>query len=118
MSAERQTELLISIHEDGDHSQVTVSVHGEFDRLQTMRFDTAVAGLEPPLSGVTIDLCNATIVDSAALGSLIRLERECEQRGCRFTVLVSRPFQVKLMRVSGLFDHLHVEIVDTPATDD
>lgn len=87
-----------------------VRVAGEFDRLQVVAFDRSVSVLPAVLSELTVDLTKTSIIDSAALGALIRLERSIDD-DCSMRVLVSEPFQVTVMEVSGLVELLHVEHV-------
>ena len=101
-----------SIHVSMTKSDVaigTVRLVGEFDRLQVDRFEHRMGRLPEGLHAVTVDLTATTLIDSAALGSLIRLRRAFD--GDRFRVLVSTTFQKKVMSVSGLEDLLGVEHV-------
>jgi len=93
-----------------DDSRGDIRVIGEFDRLQVARFDRVSAGVTAQLTMFVVDLRTTTIIDSAALGSLVRLKRALDAVGCELVVIVARPFQETVMRVGGLFDHLGVRV--------
>jgi anti-anti-sigma factor len=105
-------DLEILVRGDLDNPKATVRVIGEFDRLQVARFDRAGAALSQQLVELTVDLRQTTIIDSAALGSLVRLRHALDQIDCRLRVIVSRPFQITVMKVSGLDDFLRVVVED------
>lgn len=93
-----------------DGAQNEVRVIGEFDRLQVDRFDRLAAGVTSDVQRLVVDLSGATIIDSAALGSLVRLRHALDEVEASLSVVVSLPFQEKLMRIGGLFDYLGVEV--------
>lgn len=105
-------DLEISVRGDLENPRAEMRVIGEFDRLQVTRFDRAGAALSDRMQQLTVDLRQTTIIDSAALGSLIRLRHALDGIGCRLEVVVSTPFQVTVMKVGGLFDFLNVVIAD------
>ena len=88
-----------------------MKVTGEFDRLQIVRFDEAARILPVALISLTVDLTATTIIDSAALGSLVRLRHTLDGIDCKLDVLVARPFQVTVMRIGGLYEFLNVREV-------
>ncbi|MEP1126368.1 MAG: STAS domain-containing protein [Ilumatobacter sp.] len=106
--------LRLSVSTSGDIGSPVAEIHvvGEFDRLQVVRFDETARTLPAALVSVTVDLTQTTIIDSAALGSLIRLRRTLERHGCSLQVVVERPFQITVMKVGGLDDHLNVRTPD------
>lgn len=110
MTAGDRLRLEIALDGEPGTYVATIEVIGEFDRLQVEKFDQAVSALPPVLASLAVDLTATTIVDSAALGALIRLQRGLAD-GCRLRVLVHEPFQVTVMDVSGLDDLLSVERV-------
>lgn len=103
-------DLEIFVRGDLDNPRAEMRVIGEFDRLQVARFDRAGAALSETLQHLTVDLRKTTIIDSAALGSLIRLRHTLDRLGCQLEVVVSTPFQVTVMKVGGLFDFLNVVV--------
>lgn len=105
-------DLEIFVRGDLDHPRAEMRVIGEFDRLQVARVDRASAALSETLQQLTVDLSRTTIIDSAALGSLIRLRHALDRLGCRLEVVVSTPFQVTVMKVGGLYDFLNVVVAD------
>jgi len=86
-----------------------VTVTGEFDRLQTDAFDEAVAELRMSHAKVVVDLTQTTIIDSAALGAMIRLRHLLDAESCELSVHVSQNFQSTVMEVGGLLEFLSVE---------
>lgn len=112
--AERRLELEISLRGAIGSPAAEMQVIGEFDRLQVIRFDETARALPAALVAFTVDLTKTTIIDSAALGSLIRLKRALDNIDCELEVLIGRPFQVTVMRVGGLYDYLNVREVEVP----
>lgn len=110
MTAGERMRLRIAVDGTPGTYLATIEVIGEFDRLQTEAFDRAVSALPAVLAALTVDLTGTTIIDSAALGALIRLQRGLDA-GCRLAVHVHESFQVTVMAVSGLGELLSVEHV-------
>ena len=109
--SDRATGLVLDVRvHGGTDAQGEVRVSGEFDRLQNRHFDDMTRSLNTELSHFTVDLRHTTIIDSAALGSLVRLRQALDENGCELTTIVSRPFQETVMRIGGLFDHLGVRV--------
>lgn len=97
-----------------------VRVGGDFDAACTRRFDETTADAVDGSSAIVVDLTDTTIIDSGALGSLIRLRERCDERDVTFSTVVGRPFQVRLLRITGLGDFLGMEIrdgADDPVSD-
>lgn len=105
-------QLGISLSGDIGSPIAEIQVVGEFDRLQVVRFDETARTLPAALVSLTVDLRRTTLIDSAALGSLIRLRRALDRNGCSLQVVVERPFQITVMKVGGLYDHLNVREAD------
>jgi len=103
-------ELEISVHISGDLDKPSVFVVlvGAFDGRQARRFDEVAASVPRNASSVSVDLGETTLIDSAALGALIRLKRSLDGRGVEYITKVSRPFQSQLLRMGGLTDYLAV----------
>ncbi len=106
--AERRLEVEISMRGELDRPEASLKAIGELDRLQVSRFDQAAAALPAGLTHLCVDLSETTIVDSAGLGSLIRLRHALDAKQCTLEVLVREPFQIKVMRVAGLESFLGV----------
>lgn len=88
--------------------EATVEVSGDFDRAQVPRFEGVVGSLPDTLTRLTVDLRCTTVLDSAALGALIRLRRNLDGRAGALTTIVDKPFQRRVMAVTGLSEHLNV----------
>jgi len=93
-----------------DDSQSEVRVIGEFDRLQVARFDRIAANAHSGVQRFVVDLRPTTVIDSAALGSLVRLRHALDDVECELVVIVGLPFQETVMRVGGLFEYLGVVV--------
>lgn len=106
--SERRLDLEIAVRGTLAAPIAMMKVIGEFDRLQVIRFDDAATAFPRSLTRLTVDLTETTIIDSAALGSLIRLRHSLDRIGAELSVIVSKPFQITVMRVGGLVDFLGV----------
>lgn len=111
-------ELRISLTISGATSRAEMAVAGDFDEVEIARFDRAAQVITDDVTSLTVDLTGTTVIDSAALGSLIRLRRALDEVGCELVVLVARPFQRTVMEVSGLFEHLGVRLTGGLVDDD
>lgn len=103
-------------HQLVDDQRATLRISGDFDRFQVERFDQAVRDLPASIGSVAVDLTGATIIDSSALGCLVRLRNRMDVLGGRLTVSVATTFQVTVMTASGLYDHLGVSVVESDET--
>jgi len=82
---------------------ITLVLRGEFDSSVVATFDaaaSAVSALAP--DQVTVDLEAVTIMDSAAIGALMRLRKAVIADGNRFVLLAPQQFQQRLFAVTGL----------------
>ncbi len=96
---------------DGDHPTMTVVVSGEFDASRVQSFDHGLRADLITVGEIVIDLRGTTIIDSSALGALVRICERAEAASASYSTLVERPFQMKLMQVTGLSEVLHVQHV-------
>ena len=87
---------------------VIVRLTGDFDRSCIVAFDDACTELVGSVDEITVDVSATDVIDSAALGALIRLRRDLEEHGGRLRTVVGRPFQARVMAITGLVDHLQV----------
>lgn len=105
---ERGMRLELAVETDDSKSEVRVI--GEFDRLQVARFDRIAANAHVGVQCFVVDLRRTTVIDSAALGSLVRLRHALDEVRCELAVVVAQPFQETVMRIGGLFDYLGVVV--------
>jgi len=105
---EHQLDLQIRLTGSLGSPAAEMKVIGEFDRLQVVRFDQVAAALPGLLVELIVDLKETTIIDSSALGALVRLRRELDRIDAGLSVVIDKPFQVTVMKVGGLFDYLGV----------
>lgn len=83
----------------------SVEVVGEFDVACVERFETAVATLRHAPSTVTVELAGVELLDSAAIGALLRLRRDLIAAGGTLRLQGSPAFLQRLLQITGL-EHL------------
>jgi anti-anti-sigma factor len=86
-------------------------VHGEFDIARVGDFERLADAIADPGCAVRLDLRSTTIVDSSALGALIRLRRRVMAEGSEVEVVVAPGWQEQLMHQAGLRELLAVRVV-------
>ena len=101
--------LEIEVRPGPTEGSTIVRVAGDFDRSRVADFDAACTPLVERVSELVVDVSATDVIDSAALGALIRLRRDVEAGGGRLRTVVGRPFQARVMAITGLVDHLQVD---------
>jgi anti-anti-sigma factor len=81
-----------------------VRVAGEFDMNGCDRFRSASERDDAEL--VVVDLRRATFLDSYALGELIALQRQAEQRGTKLAILRPAGDADRIFKITGMDGHL------------
>lgn len=89
------------IHHDGAPGPVVIAVSGDFDLTKVDAFEQAV-GKAPGGRDLVVDLEHASLLDSAAIGAILRLVRDRRVDGRECRVQTSRPFQRRLFEITGL----------------
>lgn len=87
----------------------TVTVGGDFDSTQVDTFEHAVQSLPDDEAELTIDISGCTIVDSAALGALVRLKLRLDEQGRSLRMIADRPFQRQILESTGLAEFLGLD---------
>ena len=86
---------------------VTVAIRERLDSASAADFKAEIALTVPSAKGIVIDLAKTTFIDSAGLGALVSLLKNCNQRGIRLYLAGLTP-QVRqifeLTRLYRLFD--------------
>ncbi len=100
------------VTDGGPPASATIHVSGDFDAATVPEFDRRTGDLPGTAEAVVVDVGAASVIDSSALGALIRLRERCNAADVGFTTLVRRPFQRKLLHHTGLNDVLGVH--DSP----
>jgi len=103
-------DFTVTIVVDDARSTATISVTGDFDAACVEHFDARVRSLVGAVRAIVVDLRASTVIDSAALGALIRLAESCAGAGPSFETVVARPFQIELLRITGLAEFLSVRV--------
>jgi anti-sigma B factor antagonist len=85
MSEESEKVLTFEIERDGDTA--VVKCHGRLVAGTTPELYEEVKQLLPQAKVVVVDLAELTYVDSAGLGSLVRLHASARRLGCEFKLL-------------------------------
>jgi len=97
---------------DSATGTVQLAVVGEFDSSTVDAFETAsgrVVDLEP--TAVELDLAGADLIDSAAIGAIMRFRRALQPLPTTLKINAPLPFQQRLFEITGLSF-----ILDTEAT--
>ena len=86
---------------------VTVVIKERLDSVSASEFKAEIAIAAASAKGIVIDLAATTFIDSAGLGALVSLLKNCSQRGLRLYLAGLTP-QVRqifeLTRLYRLFD--------------
>lgn len=91
---------------------VVIAVGGDFDAHQVDAFEQATRGIPDKASTVMVDLSACTILDSAALGSLVRLKLRLEAAGTSFSIAADKPFQRQILSNTRLGEYLGLRELD------
>jgi anti-sigma B factor antagonist len=97
----RRARLTVAHYVDGD--QHTLLVGGELD-LQTgpKLIDAVTSLLEEPVDHLTLDLGDLTFLDTSGLQYLRKVQRLCEEHGCRLVLTLVRPHIRQMFSVTGV----------------
>ena len=99
--------LRVEVVEHEDHAEVIAT--GEIDVATAESVETAVsAALAAGAGLVLLDFTGVTFIDSTGLGMLVKSHRSAEARGAVFAVVHPTAPTLKLIRVLGLDQLLHV----------
>ena len=106
--------LTVELSEPAPSARVTVS--GEVDSssapLLREQLDTLFEGA---LSELVIDLSAVTFLDSAGLCVLAAAHRRALHQDVRMRVLASSRAVIRPLQITGLWELLHAEQIDSPA---
>ncbi len=100
-------ETQFDVHHDIGDGGIVLTVVGEFDASCVGYFEgrvneTLQAAPDGAAKRLSVDVGPTDLLDSAAIGSLLRLHRDREAAGGEMTVRISRPFQRTLFEVTGV----------------
>ena len=99
--------LRVEVVERDDHALVTAT--GEIDAATADSVENAVTGaLGSGFTTVLLDFADVTFIDSTGLGVLVRAHRSAESLDAVFAVVHPTPQTLKLIRLLGLDQLLHV----------
>ncbi|HEU4321015.1 MAG TPA: STAS domain-containing protein [Acidimicrobiia bacterium] len=97
-----------NVERGGDAYVVVVA--GEFDAAVVSSFERSVGDvIADPLPRAVIDLDDVTILDSSAIGALLRLRRDLARLQCELSLRSSRDYHRQIIAVTGLTDFLPFE---------
>lgn len=95
---------------DSDRAGYVVTVTGEFDAASVVGFETAVAKIVAhPRQKVLVDIDEVTILDSAAIGALLRLRRDLARVHSSVTLRTTRDHHRRIISITGLSEMLPFE---------
>lgn len=90
----------------GDDGYV-VAVTGEFDAAAVTGFERAIAKIiAHPRRKVVVDIDEVTILDSAAIGALLRLRRDLNRVNSTVVLYTSREYHRRIISITGLSEML------------
>ena len=99
--------ISVSVEED----RAVVSLRGEHEAYTADKLARQIAGLLSEGLSVTIDLREATFIDSTVVGVLIAAQRRAEEHRLGFELVLGRdtgwPVR-RMLEVTGLAAELHV----------
>jgi anti-sigma B factor antagonist len=99
--------ISVSVEQD----KAVVSLRGEHEAYTADKLARQIAGLLSEQLSVTVDLREATFIDSTVVGVLLAARRRAEERGLRFELVLGRdtgwPVR-RMLEVTGLAAELHV----------
>ena len=110
------TDELVSIEVVGTGSTVRVTAVGEIDSTSApvlrQQLDTLLDG---EVREFTVDLGRVTFLDSAGLCVLAAAHRRALGKDVRMRVLASSRAVIRPLQITGLWELLHAEQIDSPA---
>jgi anti-sigma B factor antagonist len=110
------TDELVSIEVVGTGSTVRVIAVGEIDSTSApvlrQQLDTLLDG---EVREFTVDLGRVTFLDSAGLCVLAAAHRRALGQDVRMRVLASSRAVIRPLQITGLWELLHAELIDSPA---
>jgi anti-sigma B factor antagonist len=110
------TDELVSIEVVGTGSTVRVIAVGEIDSTSApvlrQQLDTLLDG---EVREFTVDLGRVTFLDSAGLCVLAAAHRRALGQDVRMRVLASSRAVIRPLQITGLWELLHAEQIDSPA---
>jgi anti-sigma B factor antagonist len=110
------TDELVSIEVVGTGSTVRVTAVGEIDSTSApvlrQQLDTLLDG---EVREFTVDLGRVTFLDSAGLCVLAAAHRRALGQDVRMRVLASSRAVIRPLQITGLWELLHAELIDSPA---
>jgi anti-anti-sigma factor len=99
----------ISVSVEQDHA--TVALRGEHEAYTADKLARQISALLEEGVSVTVDLKEASFIDSTVVGVLIAARRRADERGLDVELLLGRdtgwPVR-RMLEITGLGDQLHV----------
>jgi anti-anti-sigma factor len=113
MDARAMTEF--SIERVDDTVQVHLRLRGDLDLYNAPAFDDALVDVEgEKWPTIVLDLRELDFLDSMALRLVMRTQARAQQDGRRLVVVRGPAFLDRVLRLSGLEEHLEL-VTDPPA---
>lgn len=99
------------IHVDVEAEHATVALRGEHEAYSAEKLARQLIALIDEGVAVTVDLTEASFIDSTVIGVLLATRRHADERGLAFELRLGRdtgwPVR-RIIEVTGLEEHLHV----------
>lgn len=96
-------------------SPATLTLEGDLDASTATDLQAALDQVDPS-SRVVIDLAGVSFIDSSGLRVLVQTHSRHQPPGGGLLLRAPSPTTVRLLEISGLLDHLQVELVSDPRT--
>jgi anti-sigma B factor antagonist len=105
----------VSVH----HGRATVALRGEIDVATAADLQERATGLlRRPISRLTFDMGEVSMVDSTGLGALVRISQQAHAVDCPFALINVSPFVREVLETTGLSEALNVQPTATPEQED
>ncbi len=102
----------LSIEVERERSAARLVVEGDLDRSSAGELRDLGMNLVDTCGHVTVDVVAASVIDSAALGVLIELNRAARAAGRGFDVTIGPAYQRTLFATTGLDDY--IDLIQAP----
>ncbi|MEU4690118.1 STAS domain-containing protein [Actinoplanes sp. NPDC023714] len=102
--------LAIDDAEPAEDGSVPVILAGEFDRDETGRFETHIAGLvrQHAPAPIRIDATAVSFLDSAGINALLVCRDLAERAGSALSIPVASPVVFQVLQITELLSLFHV----------
>ncbi len=106
----RPSNFSTTLSTDAETQLVTVAVIGEFESATIAAFEVVVSrAMKLNPVQVSLDLSETQLIDSAAIGAIMRFRRDLSADGTDLVVDAPHDYQKRLFKIAGLGHVLNTE---------